>query len=39
VLDVDLSVDFAALQTVYIVNSLAKKERIELEAQAELEVP
>ena len=38
VLDVELSVDFAALQTVYIVNSLAKTERLELEAQAELEV-
>jgi len=37
VLDVELSVDFAALQTVYVVNSLIKKEQRALEEHAELE--
>ena len=39
VLDVALSVDFAALQTVYVVENLYKKERRALEAHAEPDAP
>jgi rod shape-determining protein MreC len=37
ILDVELAVDFAALQTVYVVQSLVKREQRALEAHAELE--
>ena len=39
VLDVALSVDFAALQTVYVVENLYKKERRALEVHAEPDTP
>ena len=39
VLDVALSVDFAALQTVYVVENLYKKERRALEVHAEPDAP
>lgn len=39
VLDIVLAVDFATLQTVYVVDYLYKKERSALEAQAEQDTP
>jgi len=38
-LDVALSVDFAALQAVYVVENLYKKERRALEVHAEPDAP